>query len=380
MTNPFVYGKEVRGYQFYDRRESSKELCGYLKDGSTNVVLYAPRRYGKTSLVLRVLERLKGEGMDALLFDISKIPTVEKFCDAYVSAVYAVYGGLPEIANMITRYLLHLHPTFTASTKGVSLRLDYGERMSEQTLSDVLDLPERLAAEAGRPLAVAFDEFQDIALLSSTMRMEACFRSVIQAHQKVRYVFLGSKTHLMQRMFGSTTRPFYRSAFNMKIGKPPREESAEFVSTRFADAGFALSPEALDRILDVSENIPYYVQAVSGQVFAHASDVTKTGIEVADVEAAVSRLVDAGSDYYAEILRNLPATQNALVEALAEEPTGRFEDAYRRRHDLPSLSSVHSAVKGLVERGLVESDAKGYTVGDPVFVRYLRTVTPAKVL
>jgi len=380
MTNPFVYGKEVRGYQFYDRRESCEELHGYLKDGSTNVVLYAPRRYGKTSLVIRVLERLKTDGMDALLFDVSKVPTVEKFCEAYVSAVYAVYGGLPEIANKITRYLLHLHPTFVASVKGVSLRLDYGGRMNEQTLSDVLELPERLAAEAGRPLAVAFDEFQDIAFLSTTMRMEACFRSVIQSHQKVRYVFLGSKTHLMKRMFGTATRPFYRSAFNMKIGKPPREESAEFVASRFADAGLSLSTEALERILDVSENIPYYVQAVSGQVFAQTSGGRKAGIEVKDVEAAFLRLVDAGADFYAEIVRNLPPSQSALIEALAEEPTGRFDDSYRQRHNLPSLSTVHSAAKGLVERGLVESDARGYAVGDPVFIRYLRTTTPAQVL
>jgi len=37
-------------------------------------------------------------------------------------------------------------------------------------------------------------------------------------------------------------------------------------------------------------------------------------------------------------------------------------------------------VKGLVERGLVESDAKGYSIGDPIFVRYLTTLTVAKVL
>jgi len=380
MTNPFVYGKEVSGYQFYDRRESCSELCGYLKDGSTNVVLYAPRRYGKTSLVLRVLERVKAEGLDAMLFDISKVPTVEKFCETYVSAIHAVYGGLPEIANKISTYLMHLHPTFTVSPKGVFFRFDYGKRMNEQSLSDVLDLPERLATETGRPLAVAFDEFQDLAFLSSTMRLEACFRSVIQSHRKVRYVFLGSKTHLMKRMFGASTRPFYRSAFNMKIEKPPREESAEFIASRFADSGIALAPEALELILLVSENIPYYVQAVSGQVFARVTENQRSEVTEADVEAATQRLVDAGVDYYAEVMRNLPPSQASLIGALAEEPTGRFDDAYRRRHSLPSLSTVHSAAKGLLERGLVESDAKGYMVGDPIFVRYLQTKTPAQIL
>ena len=71
--NPFRYGKEVSGYQFYDRTENFDQLYRTLKDGSTNVVLYAPRRYGKTSLVLKVQEKFKAEGIKCIHFDISKI-------------------------------------------------------------------------------------------------------------------------------------------------------------------------------------------------------------------------------------------------------------------------------------------------------------------
>lgn len=41
MNNPFKFGKEVSGYQFYDRRESADELYRLLEDGVANVVLYA---------------------------------------------------------------------------------------------------------------------------------------------------------------------------------------------------------------------------------------------------------------------------------------------------------------------------------------------------
>ena len=52
-TNPFVYGKEVSGENFYDRREDFESLVATLAGGSANVVLYAPRRYGKTRGMLR---------------------------------------------------------------------------------------------------------------------------------------------------------------------------------------------------------------------------------------------------------------------------------------------------------------------------------------
>ena len=35
MNNPFVYGKEVSGYQFYDRTNEADELYRHMKDGST---------------------------------------------------------------------------------------------------------------------------------------------------------------------------------------------------------------------------------------------------------------------------------------------------------------------------------------------------------
>lgn len=48
--NPFKYGKIVSGEFFYDRREELQRIKETLKGGN-NLVLYAPRRYGKSSLV-----------------------------------------------------------------------------------------------------------------------------------------------------------------------------------------------------------------------------------------------------------------------------------------------------------------------------------------
>ena len=55
MANPFRFGKEVSGKQFYDREEAFRNLYGKLSGGVSNVVMYAPSRYGKTSLVKKVL-------------------------------------------------------------------------------------------------------------------------------------------------------------------------------------------------------------------------------------------------------------------------------------------------------------------------------------
>ncbi len=60
--NPFSYGTIVRGDAFFDRRKETDLLTSTLAGGN-NVVLFAPRRYGKTSLVFRVMDRLEEQGI-----------------------------------------------------------------------------------------------------------------------------------------------------------------------------------------------------------------------------------------------------------------------------------------------------------------------------
>ena len=382
MLNPFKYGGEVSGYRFYDRKEDAKKLHRRLADGSTNVVLYAPRRYGKTSLVLKVLEQLRTEdAIPGLLFDMTKASSLERFCTEYANAVFSLVGGRKELFHKVAEWLAHLLPMVSFGGDGgvPSIRFDYGERMSALSVSEVLDLPEKLMHELGdRPLVVAFDEFQEVGEMSKEFPLENIFRSCIQSHRNVRYVFLGSKTHLLKRMFGDHARPFYKSALPMPLGKPPEAESVAFVVTRFREEGLEISETDAAEVVRVSENIPYYLQATASLTYERVTESQRTRIEPADVAAAADELVGLNAGLYEEQMRNFSDAKCALVRALAEEPTTAFDEGYRGRHALPTYSTVHSALKDLIDDGTVESDDAGYRLGDPMLARYVRQ-SPARI-
>ena len=79
-TNPFYLGKEVSGDFFYDRERAAEDLYRYVT-GGISTVIYAPRRYGKTSLVKRVAARAEVEAdMRVVYLDLMKVESVEKFC------------------------------------------------------------------------------------------------------------------------------------------------------------------------------------------------------------------------------------------------------------------------------------------------------------
>jgi hypothetical protein len=381
VVNPFKYGKEVSGYRFYDRVQDARKLRRRLADGSTNVVMFAPRRYGKTSLVLKVMEQLRtADSIPGLLFDMAKVTTLQQFCEDYANAAFALFGGKAELLHRIGEYLAHLHPSFSLSGNGIpTMKLDYGERMSAVSISEVLDLPEKLSRDAGnRPLVVAFDEFQEVGELSSEFPLEKIFRSCIQAHGNVRYVFLGSKTHMMKRMFGDHSRPFYKSALPMPLGKPPASESLDFIVTRFAHAGIDVPSEVGEKIVEVAENIPYYIQAVASHAFELVTEAKGTALSLADVETATDEFVGENAALYEAQMRNLSDAKRAAVRALANEPTKSFDEKYRLRHSLPVYSTLHSAVSELIEDGVVESDDSGHRLGDPLFARYVR-ISPARI-
>jgi hypothetical protein len=172
-------------------------------------------------------------------------------------------------------------------------------------------------------------------------------------------------------MFGDSTRPFYNSALPMPLGKPPEAESLDFLVTRFRDAGIVLGTDEAELILSASENIPYYIQAVAALTFEEVTGANRDDVRLEDIEAAIDTFVGVNAELYDERLRNMSNSQRTLVEALASDPTGEFDEEYRMRHSLPVSSTLHTALKGLQESGIVDS-GDVYRLSDPMFARYIR--------
>jgi len=75
LRNPFVYGETVSGDNFCDRSVETKELVTDVKNGQ-NVIIFSPRRYGKTSLIKQVLRKVKAQGI--LTFYVDLYPAINK--------------------------------------------------------------------------------------------------------------------------------------------------------------------------------------------------------------------------------------------------------------------------------------------------------------
>lgn len=380
ILNPFRYGRAVSGDQYYDRLAVGESLYRTIAGGAANVVLYAPRRYGKTSLVKNVIDKWSEDGFTCLYFDMMKMDSVERFCEKYAAAVYAAEKGVDRVVRTFGELLSRLRPKFTVGEDGSpSIELDVASRkFTPSDLEDILNLPEKVA-KGKRTFVVVFDEFQEIAGLSQSLPMEGVFRGCIQHHESVRYVFLGSKTYLLKRMFSEHSRPFYNSARIMHLEKPPEDESRKFVTDRFSSAGVRIGAEEVDKVLSLSQNIPYFIQALSSEVFESVIARGGRSVRPDDILAAADSLTEMKREQYETVVGELSSAQRSLLSALAASPTNRFDEAYRRKYGIGPSSTVHGALEKLVDKGHVEKTAHGYFVGDPFFARYL-TALPYEIV
>lgn len=375
MENPFNYLQLATGDQFYDRLELRRDLRSRFLSGQSSVVLYGPRRYGKSSLVAELVRDLEKAGIPCVTLDVMKVPSIDLFVSAYAAKVYRRLAPVRFEFRKLGTFLKSLRPKMTIGQSGeAALTFEpFDAPIGPEALSEVLDLPQRLLSGKGRAVVV-FDEFQEVKELLPDDGFERTMRSAVQSHRNVSYIFLGSRHHLLRRMFTDHNRPFYRSAVTIQLDKPPLEESVRFVVDRFASAGKTIAQETAELLVGRIENIPYFIQQLGFETFRIVDDARRKSVLPADVEAAYSNLSGFNRDQYEQLMLTLSTSQKKLLIALAHEKAAEFSEAYRRKHMLGVSSTVNSNKAKLMEDGLLELADGQYTVADPFFAQFLRMV------
>lgn len=375
MENPFNYLQFATGDRFYDREEIRKDLKSRFLSGQTNVVLYGPRRYGKSSLVAELTADLEKAGIPCVMLDIVKVPSIELFAAAYVQKVYRKLAPVKFELQKLGGFLKSIRPKLTLDASGeIGVVLDRADReFGSEELTEILDLPQKLLGK-GRRAVVVFDEFQEIGDLLPDDRFERVMRSVIQGHTQVSYIFLGSRYHMLRRMFTDHNRPFYKSALTVFLDKPPVEDSIRFVVARFKSGGLQIDENMAAMLVAKAENIPYFIQQIGFEVFRAVGEGSRKTVAEGDILSAYARLAGLNRDQYEQLMLTFSVAQRKLLVALAREATREFDDAYRNRHQLGPSSTVNSSKRKLMEDGHIEQFATECRIADPFFAEFLRSV------
>lgn len=377
MQNPFRYGVVVSSDAFCNRK---KELSDILRaiENSENLFIYSERRLGKTSLIHLTLESLSRKRYVAAYVDLWPTDGESSFAMATAKAIAeAASTSVDRVLDTAKAFFGRLAPSITVDEQGKP-QVTFGvSRTSEPDLDleEVLAAPAKIAAQGKRKVVVVFDEFQQVLEYGSD-RVERRLRSAIQTHKNVSYIFLGSRKHLIQKMFLDRSRPLYRSGGHYPLEMIEEKHWMPFIRERFHRANKQIADEQVHSLCGLSQGHPFYTQHLCHALWELCEE--GAGVTEGLIETALQTLLERESYAYTTLWESFSLNQRRLLKGLANESGVEkpFSSDFIRRNRLRSASNVQRALEPLLERDVVDRDNGSYIVTDRFFRIWIQKRIP----
>ena len=364
-VNPFVYSRPVAPEDVVDRENEVRQLLRQAVGGHY-VRLYAPRKYGKTSLLTRALhDGERDEGLIPVLVDLYRVSSIADVTVRLERAYARHLRG--ELRRRVEAFLQRTGVGLSLGAFGISARLQLEPtRDPLPALHALLDLPLRLESAGGYRALIAFDEFQDIGRIDG---LDGLLRSHIQHHGEVAsYVFAGSEPGLMRLLFETKDRPLYGSAVPMRLGRLADADVAAYVAERFASTRRAVG-EALNPLLGAARGHPQRTMLLAHRLWEEVRAGAEATLE--DWDAAYAAAMRELEPEFDAQWRGLDLSEQKTLRALLLGAGSPYRVTALRRLEL-TKDIVRRALPRLAATAEIEErDEGGYAIVDPLFAAWI---------
>ena len=351
-TNPFSFGALALDDTFADRESELAELTSDIRNGQ-DVVVFAPRRCGKSSLVWRAAAVPRG-GERVLMAQVDLMThadqgglgrgagEVDLRADRLAAGAGAGEGAAP-FRGLRVQPTINVNPEDGSSPSASASAQRPAE--IDATLERLLELPAELGSAGAGGSRWSCDEFQEIVDIDPGL--PKLLRAVFQRQPEVAHVYLGSKHHIMERIFNDANEPFWRSAKSMELGPIPVEPFAEFIVERFRRQRRDVRAGGRQELLGAHRRPS--LRDAGALLLPLGAGAVRRSRSAADLERALAAVLRSEHAHFSLLWDGASAVQKQVLQALAREPGHPFSAAYRRRHNLPPATNVQKALTALTQ-------------------------------
>jgi len=368
--NPFYYGNEVYKDDFCNRIDELKELKQDVYSG-LNVLLYAPRRFGKTSLLKKLQNDLKKDSdVVVVYFDMFTVSSVDEFMQKYFNLLANSFESSTDKIVNLFKNIFKIRPNITmniSSNSDLSYGLTLNKKEEQHNFEDILNLPYLYAKKFNKKVVVIFDEFQEV----EQLKIEKKLRSVIQTHSRnVSYLFSGSKKSILTKMFNDKKRAFYKSVKHLKIDEIKEENWIDFISKKFSISDKTIEKNLIKKCFEITLGYPYYMQ----QLMYFIWNNTKDKADEKTVQNSIALMLERESDIYSLVWTNLTPNQKSTLKYIVQK---NGENLYSNENlsDLTlSASTLKSALESLTKKDIIDKKSSRHYLIDPFMKYWLQNV------
>lgn len=369
-NKPFIFGVATSGDNFTDRKSETARLLANFKHG-INTMLISPRRWGKTSLVQKVCNLAKSDDLKVVYLDIFSCRSDREFYDAFASAVLKQTSSKwDEWVENAKLFLSRITPKISFGTDPMtdfSVSLELNPKSDD--ITEILQLPEKIAEKKGCRIVICIDEFQQIAEFSDSKNFQKRLRTIWQLQKSVSYCLFGSKKHLMNELFEKKSLPFYKFGDAIYLQKIPTADWVDYICGRFEATGKCISPELAQKVCDTVENHSSYVQQLAWLIWVNTDKVATEK----EFEEAYKDILDQNTPLFEKQTENLSAYQINFLRALIDGVHKEFStQEVIQKYRLGSSANVATVKRALIKKELIETEKREVSISDPLLKVWLQ--------
>ena len=371
MERPFVYGELAENENFVDRIEDRNKLRTFLQNG-ISVMLISPRRWGKSSLVRQTMKELQAtdKTIRVCYIDAFSVTSVTEFLSTFASAVIeGTSSTIEKRLEDIKRFINVITPSITIKDDTLnSFSFDLKMRPIEQSIQEILRLPETIAKAKNIHIIVCIDEFQQLATLADWKSLEGKMRSEWQLQHNTTYCFYGSKRHMMMDIFGNANNPFYRFGQVLFLQKINKIYWIPYIIEGFAKTGKSISEQFAERICDTVQCHSWYVQQLSFFIWSATDSVVTEDI----FREQLQMLIDTNAPMFIRDSESLTPSQIGMLAAISNGETKLNSKAVIERYTLGNQQTITRNKQRLRELDIVELQDGHFAFVDAVYELWFR--------
>ncbi len=292
-----ITGSPVEDDDFFDRPRDLARLQRELGNNA-NLLLTAPRRVGKTSLVLRLCELERKAGRNAVFMNVEGCHDELAFAEKLVDALNE--SGLhPEVLSRVSILFRKARQAFSGmkvGAAGVDMEMSSAEDPDHSTVGRALESIFRKIESSNKPVLLAIDEMPELLLAlgkqdqgpERVSRLLHWLRALRQTYRKhIRWIFLGS-IGLDSFVDDRNLRKTINDLTSLSLDALTPEEADLFLARLGESNQLPLAPEQRALIIKrVGWPLPHHVQIV----FHALVDAGVKQADAAAVDAAFTHLL-----------------------------------------------------------------------------------------
>lgn len=314
--------KLATGKAFCNRINELKQLNVNINKGR-HTAIYSPRRYGKSSLVNKVVTDL---GLPYATIDLFLAHDDRMLTKRIMIGISSIISQILTPSEKILKKVQDSFRNFkvTLGTKGFYIENSFTTNNYDTVdhIHEALSILDGIAQEKSCKVIIFFDEFQDIINSESSKSIQGAIRNIAQSTNNIVFIFSGSYQHMLAELFDDKSKPLYMLCDKMYLERILAHDYKKHINKlallRWKQT---IDVTVLEKTLNLCEAHAFYVNMLCNILFE-----LNTVASLKDVDAAWDLCQEIEQRRIISDIQSIPTNQQDILRLIAinnpTEPTG----------------------------------------------------------